>query len=87
MAEFTSYSHIASDFCGKRSCSDDMSAAAGDREFEIPVDNGKEECGSACSEEDNKHVSGNIRITVCHLVNDCHRDAAVALVIIKFSCT
>lgn len=65
MAEFTNYWHIASDFCVKGSCSDDMSAAAGDRESEIPVDNGKEErSGSACSGEDNRHVSGNIRITV-----------------------
>lgn len=42
-----------------------MSAEAGDRESDIPVDNGKEErSGSACSVEDNRHVSGNIRITL-----------------------
>lgn len=42
-----------------------MSASAGDRDSEIPVDDGKEERnGSAYSGEDNRHVSGNIRITV-----------------------
>ena len=65
MAEFTSYWHIVSDFCGKRSCFHDMNTAADDRESEIPMDNGKEErSGSACSGEDTRHVSGNITITV-----------------------
>lgn len=64
-----------------------MSAAAGDKEYEVPVDNGKEESsGSACSGEDNRHVSSNIRITLWWMPAIVYVSAAV-LAIIKFSST
>lgn len=65
-----------------------MSAAAGDKEYETPVDNGKEErSGSACSGEDTRHVSSNIRITVIWWMPAIAFLSAVVLVIIKFGST